>query len=257
MRVLKKLIRKFDFFGEYFIFEIDKQSKFKSTFGGLASIISVISISVLSLFFCKDIYLRANPTSSTTQEILLQSVVQFKTIFPVLSFHSDNGIPIKDPLSYISFTINRIDISASSNNNFEEIQDYKPIYCDFDQIKKETHGDLFEVLKDNGIKYFCVNNYDNLFFKNGFTETDSSFIDIRFSPCDETKRKCADDMNKVLSNRYITARFINSYVDIRNYDSPVNHYLSVHTQKINTELKTETYLRFTSNILQSSDGILL
>ena len=257
MKALKGFIRKFDFFGDYFIFEVQKNSKFQSTLVGFASIFNVITIFVLSMFFCKDIYLKENPTTNTSQEIILESIIQFKSITPLISFHTSDGMPVADPLSYMSFTVNRVDITPTIENNYLEEQDYQPVLCDFDKIRKEPNGKIFESFNNNQIKFFCLNKYDDLYFKNGFTEVDSAFIDIRFSPCDETKRKCAPDMMKALSDSYITIRFVNSYVDFRDYKDPIKYYLTSHAQKINYQLKTETYMRFINNVLNSSDGIIL
>ena len=48
---------------------------------------------------------------------------------------------------------------------------------------------------------------------------------------------------KALSDSYITIRFVNSYVDFRDYKDPIKYYLTSHAQKINYQLKTQISYR--------------
>ena len=52
IKKIKKLISNCDFYGQNFIFEHNHSNRFSSTYGGLLSISTIISVFILALLFC-------------------------------------------------------------------------------------------------------------------------------------------------------------------------------------------------------------
>ena len=254
---LKTTLTRLDIVGERLSFEHKEEQRFKSFIGGLISLFTIIVIIVLGLLFSKEFFERKSPSVTSSQELIKESKVNIEDLILFLTFNTPDGKKVEDPLSYISFSLARVDIYSNNTNNFLEPQNYTIGECNMAKLKKSKYSYLIADFDPSNIVYFCIENYENLNFKNGFTELDSSFIDIRVDKCNNKVRKCADDMDKVLENCYVAARFLNSYVDFNNYTDPIQYLMSVHTQKLSYSLKTESYLRFTKNALKSYEGLLL
>lgn len=243
-----------DFMGEYYVPEVEGNQRFKSFVGGVLSLIILITTFVLGILFSGDLFERQYPVVTTSVEMLTSSEVNSDDMNLLISFHTPDGIPVSNPWAYISYTIYLLEITGSNSNNMDNLRFYNLQLCDFNKLKNGPGGSSYSDLNNDQIKYYCLQ--DNLKIQNGFTELPSKTVFINFDRCIDN---CANDIDKVLDNCYITLKLLNSYADYKDYKNPIKYYISSITQRLSISggLKTTSYVRIINNKLLSSDGYLL
>ncbi len=96
--------------------------------------------------------------------------------------------------------------------------------------------------KRSNMRLICFNLKSEFFIKNGFASNNASLIIFHIKKCNPNKRKCAEDVNEKTSKIIVQTRYINSYVDPKNFENPTLYYENTLTQQIeNKLLKTSKF----------------
>lgn len=140
-------IRKIDIFGDKFTFSSFGKSHFKTTFGGLATLIIVVTTIVIGLLWGQDFYQRKNPYAVTKQvikdsyEFINLTNSNFTLAF---RFENSNGVPYSEDDV-------RIKGYYQNNNVFNNVSLVKCMSI------LNTTSDAFKSQKINFEDWFCTN----------------------------------------------------------------------------------------------------
>ena len=109
---------------------------------------------------------------------------------------------------------------------------------------------------DNGGCY-CSDPNANRTFENMFSNPASTFINYGLLPCDKTKRKCADDLDVILSNFFASTLVINSYIKSDNFENPLQYFVQSIAYQFSSNFYKRIYVAITNNTFISDNGWLL
>lgn len=245
-----------DIFGRFFIFEHNYSQRYRSISGGVLSLVTFFIIVGLGIIFSLEFIKREAPTISMSNQMLEDSKIYMSNITPVISLSSLNGTAISNPMRFISINAYRKDIYVNRTNNFVSPVQFSFSECDFHELGSTNIKFLYQELENENSTFYCIDSTDESYFENNFAEIDSSFIQIEFEKC-QVESVCDQDSNNVLRDFMVSMRFVNSYVNFNNYTTPVQNFMSLHTQRLSYNLKTNSFISFTKNLMISAEGYLL
>jgi hypothetical protein len=254
MNTFSTFFKKLDFLGNQYFLEENDEIRNKSPQGAILSFMIIISSVVLACFFGKEMFVRKLPIVSISEEYLPSSIIYFRDMPFLFSFHKHDGEFILNPEMYFSFTITTLDI----DNEFKTTLNDKRKFVTCDPMKFTTHRE-FVTSKINlpNALHLCLEHDDNFFMLNAYTAINSTHATVMFKQCNRTISTCADDMEEMTSDVYIKVTYMDTYFDSSNYTNPIQYYEQSQTQQISHMLLKRTFLRFTNNIYLSDNGWLL
>lgn len=214
-------LRTIDLFVYPIHMRIKDKIKIKSLFGGILSIIMVVSIGVITFFIGRDIIERKNPyTYDQDKSTLFPNINLNKSSFPIaMSLGGRNGSLFKDG-SYL--TIQAIYHQGVGSGEFMNLVNSTVLdlkICKLDDFPSIS-SDLERRLKSE--KYWCIENF-NLNIQGYWSHPSINFLEIQIKMCDYdlTPNYCKsrETMRKTIANKKLLLGFlmINNDVDVREY----------------------------------------
>ena len=97
----------------------------------------------------------------------------------------------------------------------------------------------------------CLNFNNDDYFSNTIFSSNSTNYNIGLKLCQEN---CASDRDDVVNGILLDLSYINSFIDLNNYDNPITKYLEHITTQLDLSLFRRSYMRFVYNILKSDYG---
>ena len=133
-----------DLYGKTFQFTVFKKELYKTEFGGLLSILSILSIMCSIIYFGKDFFYRQNPNY----------IYQASTLpsYPIVNIDNSNF--------YLSLSIQDFNANILNLSEYIDIQVYHGVFLN--NTSSEDHGN-FSNLKTY-FKYFPINFLLKLIF---------------------------------------------------------------------------------------------
>lgn len=251
MGFIKNLSHKVDIYGLPLTFEEEESSKV-ATFGGLVgSLFTMAFIIAMSILFGRELIQRRHPFSITSEEFIETSSVFLKEMPLIFNFHLDQGERLDGRLYF--------EMDVYQFYTYETITIDMDLYlkkCDYRDYTK--HQEWVRKLTENTtVDYLCLAHNDTSKIVNPYGSPNSTFIHISFRKCDSTKRKCANDLDRVLSDVYVQTLFQDAYVDVNNNDNPVTFYETRITSQNNLSFLKRSFISFRNNALIDDSGWLL
>lgn len=249
-----KSLKVCDILGPEFSFEHQGKDTYKSVIGGLYSSIIIIFTAIIGGMFSTDVVFRLNPSVLMSQEILKNSVINFTQI--PLSIHFVDINTESDELFsifYIDLILYQISDKGLNRTILTNVIDK----CNFENqtLYDPSMNGLFNNVNNSLKGVYCLKrDLLELYVKNGFSEPDSTFINIRFHSCIEGSPKCPKNVNLLINNGYIVLRLADSYVDSSNFSEPIKYRQASFTVKVTSGLTKRYYYRITRNLYKSDEG---
>jgi hypothetical protein len=233
---MKHFLKQFDIYSRPVTFFIDGDDKYKTWAGFWFTAITLVFSITLSFLFGKDIYERKNPTTNFTTKYEDQAYLNFYN-FPLYFMYSDGrGNIMEDLTEYLDvrvdnyFYVNGRSTGIKTRNNITKctVEHFKNIT---DKISSEQMA--FEL---SNKPLYCITFQEGFnYAKNPYKSHDSAYIHISYKFCNETIRKCPDDMEIVKSESYLQLFFMDAYVNSHSYTNPVNYYLTSINQQLSKD----------------------
>lgn len=86
---------------------------------------------------------------------------------------------------------------------------------------------------------YCIKYNNDLYIQNDYSAASSSYLNVRFSLCDETLNQCGDDLSerdRLISDLYVVSLYVDSYIDSSNYENPKKYYSVTNPIKVSEGL---------------------
>ena len=252
--LLKNCITKVDIFGKMYIFHEKKTESFKTIVGGIFSFCLYICVFVVCFLYGNEIYIREKPEVSNSDNFIDDSIIK-KNEFPFfMIFMSKNGEMIENIDTILNFQTSFVIFNKNGTQTWKAFKGLNS--CDSKQFVKykefmdESLGEL-----SNGIEAKCIN--PEIYFQNEYTSPGSTLINIRMSLCNPKVSQCHKDLEKISQEFYISSIFQDSFIDTKNYTTPINYVKNSVTQQISSGILKRNYLRFVINLLETDVGWIL
>lgn len=231
---LYKIVQNLDFVSPEVKLRTYGQPRFKTIFGGIISIIMIISVIVLTVYFLKIMFNRELIWVTYSEKITINPVINLSSSFFFFTILDCTGNILEKSEEYINIQISIIDGDHGWKNK-TVIPNKK---CEFDD------------------KYYCMD------WNNSILLTSES--DIKYSKLSIQINKCQNDSNvlkicksdeiieNVFQESYILLKYENYIIDNLNYTSAGQKVIQTDILAISTKiLKKFTY--FIKKILHSTD----
>ena len=259
---MKYIFTLLDIYGTKFHFFINNQTRFKTFFGGILTIILCILIIIAVFIFGKDFFLRKNPSytyssiSENYEKINLKKekiLIAFKILDSKGNQLINNSNYIYPEILYYKSNFNQE--TKMYNNTVEKISYYK---CNLNELNKD-----FESNKNEEI--FCI-QLQNKTFGGSMSNDFFDYFDIQFNYCKNggnyyfNNSNCAsiEEINSFFINDTITFYLYYSTVDFRskNLKNPFKNRLNIHLNEINYKFRKTDKIYIKKNILEDDQGWL-
>lgn len=247
---MSKLI-KADLFGKSLSFENDNSRKFSTAFGGIISIVLMITSFSLAIIFGSDLYLHELPLVTNSETLKDTSVIYLKDLPMLFGFFDSSGNQILDPFDIISISVNKVYIKENITLQYSE----SFTFCSSQMYPKYSEV-IDTMLKVSPYKFICYNSTINESIRNKLGDYDSITYMIEVSSCDTTKRKCHPDLQKILQGFYAVVYYVNEYLNPKNYNKPLSSSIESISQLLANGYTKYHYLRTAENTFSSDNGWL-
>jgi hypothetical protein len=212
------LFRKIDIFGKQIGFEENDSIKYRTALGAVLSLLVILTSSVIGFLFGQEIYQRKESNTRFSKNLVPLSKVELNKSPLVFGASYLNGTIIQNINEYFDFDTEVYFFDDKMVANFNTL---KVFDCDSNTLPSLLSDTLCGV--NSGCK--CFDPLENVYYQNGLGNPNSATLSIGFMPCNPLKRKCANDLDIVLRNFYISILIANSYVDANNYENPIKHFV--------------------------------
>lgn len=285
-KIIRNLIY-MDFIGPMCGFEDNDSLRFKSFPGAIFSSLIVITITVLSFMFGKEIYEKQQPIVSVNNEFLTESRIyfsQFPIVFHFSTMSGHNVIDFTPFLELVTFNVemdsqNRVSRSYNTMNLRDcSEKTFKAESEDIQKLLKGAQANL-----NNSNIFFCIDFDEDDYFQNENFSADSISYNLGFRLCktndgsDDSVNTsydgietpyCSGIVNPSLDNYtafkdieikdiMLSIYYINSYVDYNNVTSPVQSYWEILNHELSETYLKRSYMRFVRNQFNSDNAWLL
>lgn len=249
---LLEFAKDFDFIGPQFSLQNSSSSRFQSVQGTCWSLLTLIIMMVAGFMLGREVYERKMPRVSSNRENISDSSIYFNQ-FPIMfTLITQQGRVLNnsDFREYLEPFIMRIVYDQNGVLTIDnKISDFEK--CDISKFNKFQDLVRVEVSNYNDDRYLCLKFYPEDFFSNTIFAIDSTNYNIGFRKC---KVNCAKDVDEIVNHILLDVIYINSFVDINSYSSPIQIYLEHLTTQLELSLFRRSYMRFVYNELKSDYG---
>lgn len=247
-----KLIKNLDMFGKTFSFEEQGNKLFTTIIGGVLTIFLYLATITLGFLFGLELYYKENPLVISSNEIanITESGVDMKNFPFIINFVDKSGIVIENIDKII-----KVD-ALHYYVNEKMTADIVPLefgYCDpsyFDIENRQFAEDAIKQMtyKNKTSSSLCIKPKGSLPIQGKFSTQFSKFILMTFSLCNQNTSSCAPNMEQYLEfNFYIAMRYLNTYIDHKNYTNPIVKYMDTTTINIGAGIGKRSQFKFINN----------
>lgn len=256
----KHLIKNIDFFGKTYGFEENQSQSYHTIIGNLITISIIIVCIVIGFLFGEEIYKRDNPQVIDSFEILDFSRIHNYDIPILISAQYANGSAMHNFSSVLDVHVTSFDLFYNSSSKVTYSQNvikecntslYSKQYADFTNSLFARN----ELNKNTGQSFYCLNQ--NYYFQNDHLARNSTFLNVRFAKCNPEKRACHPKLDLVFSNMIVTFSIVSSYLDPKNYTSPITYYFNNIAITLSDALSKRVYVGFEKRRLVTNKGWIL
>jgi hypothetical protein len=249
---IKSLFTQFDFIGPQFSFQNSDSCRFQSLQGSLWSLLAFALMTIVGYFFSKEIYERKEPITSSNRQNIPYSDIYFMEFPLMFSIITPSG-KILNETNFKQYVTPFFTRQIYDNNKMltvdEKINDFET--CDYKKFTKFQDLVKNEILKHNDNRYLCLKFDKEDYFSNTFFSPNSTNYNIGLKMCTEN---CAEDLHEVVHGILIDISYLNSFVDMNNYNDPIDKYLEHVTNQLDLSLFRRSYMRFVYNSLSTDYG---
>ncbi|CDW82658.1 UNKNOWN [Stylonychia lemnae] len=263
--ICKRALRPMDIYAKPIQLTYQGKESFKSTFGGIVSLIVILSLLSVSAYKVNDMILKKqtsvkkNTLVSISNSYAPPEVLSEKNItiaFMLSDFFAENTF--NDPF-YGKFILRQSEIYIRKNEtdgtNYREFIDY---YIPFSKciVGKNFFYPNAEEVKQYGLQnYFCP-DWQNLTLQGNWYSPVYKCLTLLFERCKGPNCASDDQFSKWIDGKWIQEIIISSYFDIANYENPVKYFLDDTYLAIEYNRTTYNSMYFKKDILKLSDSLV-
>ena len=280
-------LKKIDFLSPPITFYYRGILSHSSIVSGIISLISIILIILLTIYYSMDIILRKNPKSYYYNTFVEDAGV-FETnsnqFFHFISMSEDSDLPQDKGVNFRNFRIIGFDTyfhNVYINGNIKNFDHWIYGYChnisDTNGINYLIAQNYFEhsacIIKYfsyNDQKYYDTNdtNFKWPMMAHGTYHKNKTFYNIVLERCREDTiglvldrgDHCSNDteMDEIINNNgVIHFNFIDNYVDILNYKNPITKFFYRIENVLSKETYSVNHLNFNAMQVNTNNGLIM
>ena len=224
-----RTFKKFDILGQQIGFEENDSTKFRTWQGATLTFIVIAVCSVIGFLFGQEVYERKQANVRYSKNLIETSTIEVNKNPFLLVIADKYGNIVENPLDYVTVNFDVYSFDENLKVTFKR----KSLEENCTHKSLSSYNSIFIPTPcTNNLGCFCPNLNENFNFTNTYTNANSQFLHFNIFPCNKNKRKCADDMDSFLSNFFMTALVLNSYVASDDYEDPIKYYLDTRSFQI-------------------------
>lgn len=250
-----KHFKRLDFVSEEIGFEVNDSRIYKTNTGAILSLILFISSFVIAIMTGSNVYKRNEPNVSVSSDFLIESKVYLQEHPFFFSVGDTNGNQYKNYSKYLNFKASKMN-STNSEVQFMGLLNtplHKCTMDDFSPFRGKINDEILEAYLE--MPMTCISFDKEAVIRNPYGSANMSFIDFSFCYCDGDD--CAEDLDFVLKELYVSFYFMNAYVDSNDYNNPIKYYIDVINQRLSYGYLKRKFVRLLNNKFISDNGWLL
>ena len=223
-----KILRFIDLFGKDITLSYDGHDKYKSSWGGILSVILIMLLLAFFSFLLNQLVTRSNPTVSTAtlqKDIKSNSedldLNNFNFAFTYSANNNDytldKSVVDVRVLLYVQKWANTTTSSTVRTNTILEYDKWNEA---FDAINK---NDASRIGINN---YYWVKNISNYGVSGTFYSPTFKYINLQVIRCrNSTTWRSDSEIDSIIKNGRFSVSKINSYVNFTDYDQPIHYFI--------------------------------
>lgn len=250
----------FDFFRYYPVMQVNGQSGFKTSIGGVLSIITGILSVLAIIMFSKDLIFKTNPTFLTTSNYTLYPTLKADKILVGLTAVFLNNTEIDDRDKLLNITFGKIVVNNSEENNINFYR-INSVNCVQNIKSFQNNTNLEEMIIEDINNYMCAPEILKSDLIGEYATNSYSAWDIKIDKCRNSTEnnnfcKSNEEIENVLSVFYGKLVFSDNIVQIDNLHFPIKEVYKKGVVRLSiTSSRTDKFYFQITNVL-SDEGIL-
>lgn len=224
---MRKKIRDTDMFSKSVQLSYKGKTSFKTTFGGVVSILIKILLTLYGILLFKEVVTKGNTTKSVTNIVkdltkdTTKHYISKGTFAFAVKLQGLYPERMLDP-TYFKFEISQVKYTRSTNGD-------GAINESFVDIPYELWGDNFPFVEKEVYdrvelqKFLCPSNTDH-FISSNYNSEEFSVIRVQLSHCVGVGCKSKTIIDDTISSHFIEIALVNSYFDFDDYVSPIKTF---------------------------------
>lgn len=254
------MIKRLDFSSQSPQFFIQKDSRLKSTFGGLVSLIVIGVVLFFVWYLGYDIVYKQNPIVLMKEENLpISNQHQFNnhTAFIGLLVENEDVGKVDDLFKILSFSLTHYLYKKNTNLSSDEIWEIES--KEIKLVPCTGYWNFNNSYTDEQLSQFlCGENFD--YDLGGYwTEDFLNLLVYEIHFCDSTQRVCLplEDMKSFVKGKYLNLYFMDQIVDPTNFNNPIKLFSRNIYMLLDSLLYKEMELFFRTIQIESDVGFFI
>ena len=237
MKALKRILRKFDFFGVPFSFRYNNEEKYSTSLGGLFFIAFCVVVVGVGVYYFIPFFNRKNFSivyysmnlPSTEQVKLKDSKAAFAVGLECST--AKNGVKAEDIFNLlIRFYTYRKDKEGNKIKTYEDLATHPCNYSDF----YNNYNDSLDILEIS--KYHCLDRTDDI-IEGLYTDEVFTYYEFTITSKEDSETNFQKIDDYLISNDCkLQVYYSDITIDLDNYEEPIQPYLNDIFIQINPSL---------------------
>ena len=237
MKALRRILRKFDFFGVPFSFRYNNEEKYSTSLGGLFFIAFCVVVVGVGVYYFIPFFNRKNFSivyysmnlSSTEQVKLKDSKAAFAVGLECTT--AKNGVKAEDIFNLlIRFYTYRKDKEGNKIKTYEDLATHPCNYSDF----YNNYNDSLDILDMS--KYHCLDRTDDI-IEGLYTDEVFTYYEFTITSKEDSETNFQKIDDYLISNDCkLQVYYSDLTIDLDNYEDPIQPYLNSIFIQINPSL---------------------
>jgi len=101
---------------------------------------------------------------------------------------------------------------------------------------------------------YCVNYDKEGIIQNPYTSSNSTYLDIDLSRCNNEVQQCGENYESIVSESYFILYYLSSYVSSKDYHEPVKYYYDQVAFHMTDKFLKRNYIKVGLNSYFSDNG---
>ena len=261
IRLIKEKVKSFDRFGREFIFEEKDSQSYKTSLGGVFTLILFVIVTIIGFIFGKEIFLRKTPNITSSEELVSynETMIKITDVPIIITFHTYDGSPLIEIDRILELSSHKFSFDHNLKINLESYDGFS----DCDAKKYGIHEKYVEKTVNEsrtaGHTVKCLATNDDFYFMNSYSASNSQFLNFQIKMCNSSKinHNCHPDLITQTNQIYVLVRTISAYINPTDYENPITYYEESVNQQIGNQFLKRTFFRFAQNALETDSGWII
>jgi hypothetical protein len=262
MKKISTFVNIFDFYGKQYGLYTNGENRYKTNFGAITGILSILIILALASYFVYETFLFTNVTVTNYLDEIKRPSNNLSQI-PILFRFGDVTGQIIPPERLYNFELNHYEYTTELNSD-KRVVKMKLTNLNYQICKAEDIKGYEEYFTNiNLSNFYCIpTNKYNLTIYGKFGDISGGFSGLNFFiiKCENStsQSKCLDlsQSNKILTGSKLVISHIDNRINPYNYSSPNEFYLKSTVYQISPHLIKRYFYNIQQNEYETDYGII-